>query len=55
LAWYEDLLEQAIHDGAPNPSLWQQVLSAPMEIRGYGPVREQAAQEVKAKVAQLLG
>jgi indolepyruvate ferredoxin oxidoreductase len=55
LAWYEELLDQARRNGATNPSLWAEVLSAPMDIRGYGPVREQAAQHVKAKVAQLLG
>jgi indolepyruvate ferredoxin oxidoreductase len=55
LAWYEDLLDQAGRDGASNPSLWAEILSAPMDIRGYGPVRAQAAQEVKAKVARLLG
>ena len=31
------------------------MLEAPMEIRGYGPVREKAADEVKAKVAALIG
>ena len=30
------------------------VLSAPMEIRGYGPVKEAAAEKVQAEVAAHL-
>ena len=31
------------------------VLSAPMEIRGYGSVKEAAAEKVQAEVAARLG
>ena len=30
------------------------LVSAPMDIRGYGPVKEKAVAEVKQKVADLL-
>ena len=32
-----------------------QILAAPMDIRGYGPVREEAARTVKAEVEALRG
>ncbi|MEX3314790.1 indolepyruvate ferredoxin oxidoreductase family protein [Sulfitobacter sp. PS-8MA] len=49
--WYEDVLQAAPalpHDAA------LAVLSAPMEIRGYGPVKEAAAEKVQAEVAARL-
>ncbi|MFC2969428.1 indolepyruvate ferredoxin oxidoreductase family protein [Acidimangrovimonas pyrenivorans] len=53
IAWYEDLLARAGRDGGSFET-WQQILAQPLEIRGYGPVKEAAAQEARAKVAPLL-
>lgn len=50
--WYEAVMAKAPalpHDEA------LAVLSAPMEIRGYGPVKEAAAEKVQAEVAARLG
>ncbi len=53
LAWFEEALDRIpaayrvdTHDRV------QQVLAAPMEIRGYGPVREKAAEEAQRAVAE---
>ncbi|WP_108788226.1 indolepyruvate ferredoxin oxidoreductase family protein [Falsiruegeria mediterranea] len=48
LAWYEGLLDQA-----KDTEAWQAILSVADEIRGYGPVREQAVKEAKAKYTDL--
>mgnify|MGYP000501207289 CR=1 FL=1 len=55
LAWYQTIITRAAehyshehHDG------WLKVLSAPMDIRGYGPVRMAAAEKVKAEVSARL-
>ena len=53
--WFEALMARCEQEITPaSAALWQQVLSAPMEIRGYGPVKHEAVQEVKAKVDALL-
>ncbi|MBR9653208.1 indolepyruvate ferredoxin oxidoreductase family protein [Thalassovita aquimarina] len=53
LAWFEDVLERApaAYDDETQDRLMQ-VLAAPMEIRGYGPVRDKVAAEMKQLVAQ---
>ena len=51
IGWFEDVMAKAPalpHDAA------LEVLSAPMEIRGYGPVKEAAAEKVQAEVAARL-
>ena len=50
LVWFVDLL-----DRLPLDERADAVLAAPMEIRGYGPVREKAAEQVQARVAALMG
>ncbi|UWQ90965.1 indolepyruvate ferredoxin oxidoreductase family protein [Rhodobacteraceae bacterium M382] len=55
LAWYQDLVAQAARDATDQTvETWQQILSLPMEIRGYGPVREQAAQAARETALDLL-
>jgi indolepyruvate ferredoxin oxidoreductase len=54
IAWYETLLTELLpllHAGTVG-SLTE-IASLPMEIRGYGPVKEAAVEKVKAKVASL--
>ena len=55
IIWFERLLARCETEITPaNADLWQQVLSAPMDIRGYGPVKDEAVRSVKAKVEGLL-
>ncbi|GHE06124.1 MFS transporter [Defluviimonas sp. 20V17] len=55
LAWFEELLDRAARDYRPqDKALWTEVLGAPDGIRGYGPVREEAARKVRAAVAGRL-
>ena len=55
IGWYEGIVAQFV---AALPSHGSAALlpiaTAPMDIRGYGPVKEQAAQEVKVRVEGLL-
>ena len=58
LAWYEAALDRVAAAFDPErQALCRDILAAPQEIRGYGPVREAAAQRVQAetdtKLAQL--
>ncbi|WP_127115466.1 indolepyruvate ferredoxin oxidoreductase family protein [Shimia sediminis] len=55
ILWFEGVLRTAVAtQGADRPVL-ADILSAPMDIRGYGPVKELAIAEVKARVAGLRG
>ena len=55
LAWFEGLLPRVsgIATSVP-PEACVELLTAPMDIRGYGPVREAAAVEVRARVEARL-
>ena len=52
IAWYEALLDRCAAAGGAGP--WPEILAAPMDIRGYGPVKEAAIARVKAAVAALV-
>lgn len=55
LAWYEQALKQvAQRYSADQHKACLDILSAPMEIRGYGLVRQQAAEKVKAETIAKL-
>jgi len=55
LNWYEKTLEQiAQHYSATHHTRCLTILTAPMEIRGYGPVRQQAAKTVQTTTNQQL-
>lgn len=53
IGWFEEVMAQ-VGNGALNEEAALAVLTAPMEIRGYGPVKEKAAAQAKEKVATLL-
>lgn len=55
IRWYIALIEQCGREYAtfPNPQ-WQQILQAPMRIRGYGPVKAAAVERIGAEVEQAL-
>ncbi|MFA3917361.1 indolepyruvate ferredoxin oxidoreductase family protein [Ruegeria hyattellae] len=55
LEWYEGLIAQAMADPAPDHAdHWGRILAAPDGIRGYGPVRAESADQVRASVAADL-
>ncbi|UXU76651.1 MULTISPECIES: indolepyruvate ferredoxin oxidoreductase family protein [unclassified Paracoccus (in: a-proteobacteria)] len=55
LSWFEGLLDR-VEAGAldHDPQALAMVLAAPQQIRGYGPVRHDAAERVRAEVASRL-
>ncbi|MBU3029470.1 indolepyruvate ferredoxin oxidoreductase family protein [Paracoccus marinaquae] len=56
LAWYEAILdhvERRFDPAARDDAM--RLLRAPQEIRGYGPVRHEAADRIRRQVAPLLG
>jgi indolepyruvate ferredoxin oxidoreductase len=55
IIWYEDLIKRILGqlDAARLPDLVA-IAKAPMEIRGYGPVKDIAIAKVKPEVEQLL-
>ncbi|ATF19519.1 indolepyruvate ferredoxin oxidoreductase family protein [Phaeobacter gallaeciensis] len=55
LIWYQTIIITATERYSPeHHDVWLKVLSAPMDIRGYGPVRMAAAEKVKAEVNTQL-
>jgi indolepyruvate ferredoxin oxidoreductase len=53
IGWFEEVM-QAVAAGGLTEEQARTVLAAPMEIRGYGPVKEKAAEKVQAEVAAVL-
>lgn len=50
VAWYRQVLEQVgQHFDATQAQAWLDIVTAPQEIRGYGPVRASAADTTRAK------
>jgi indolepyruvate ferredoxin oxidoreductase len=55
IGWYESLLDIMIGRlRTERPQTLLALAQAPMEIRGFGPVKEKAVKAVKAEVARLL-
>ncbi|MHA6345228.1 indolepyruvate ferredoxin oxidoreductase family protein [Roseivivax sp. CAU 1761] len=55
LTWFEEVLthvEQSFDPADPEPA--RALLALPMEIRGYGPVREAAAEQVRAQADAMF-
>ena len=54
IAWYEGQIDAVLGrlDARDMPTIIA-IASAPMEIRGYGPVKDTAIAKVKAEVARL--
>ncbi|GLT09535.1 MFS transporter [Sulfitobacter porphyrae] len=53
IGWYADLLDQVARSALPEEDKLA-LLAAPMEIRGYGPVKEKAAEKIRAEVKARL-
>ncbi len=55
IAWFEALMARCEEEITPaDAQIWTQVLAAPMEIRGYGPVKHEAATKTRENVEALL-
>ena len=52
--WYETLLVDCTHTlSRNNAATWKEILEAPMQIRGYGAVKEDAVKQTKETVERL--
>jgi indolepyruvate ferredoxin oxidoreductase len=52
--WYAGLLERCAAEATEaTAAKWERILAAPMEIRGYGPVKDAAVAQVRAQVEKL--
>ena len=55
IGWYEGIIATIITRlASEQPAAVLPLAKAPMEIRGFGPVKEAAAEKVKAEVAKML-
>ena len=55
IGWYEDLLARCAEGlTEADAGTWAAILAAPLDIRGYGPVKDAAARRAKAQVAALI-
>ncbi len=55
IIWFEDLLgecERSVR--ADNLETWLEILREPMQMRGYGPVKEEAVKRSKDRISKLL-
>ncbi|MGI3125556.1 indolepyruvate ferredoxin oxidoreductase family protein [Nitratireductor sp. PBL-C9] len=55
IGWYEAHVEKALaHLDAGNAATLAETLALPMQIRGYGPVKEEAAKRIRTEMAARL-
>jgi indolepyruvate ferredoxin oxidoreductase len=54
IVWYEGLLDRAVQEAPAAMETWRAILAAPLGIRGYGPVKAEAAEKVRAEIAAML-
>jgi indolepyruvate ferredoxin oxidoreductase len=56
IAWFERLITTCCEElNANNHDLWLEIMQSPMNIRGYGPVKEESVVSVKRHVNDKLG
>jgi len=54
IQWYLDWLDRCALNARPDDyEVWAEILEAPLEIRGYGSVKEKAFEEAQARIAEL--
>ena len=54
ISWYQQLIETCSNScDDSNRDTWLKILQAPMDIRGYGPVKEAAAKAVRQQVTEI--
>lgn len=55
IPWFMDVMAQCSRfANNDNQQLWLDIMAAPMDIRGYGAVKEKAVIQVKARVASMI-
>ena len=55
IGWYEGLVAQALSEATPaTREAWAAILAMPLDIRGYGPVKEEAVARAKGQVEATL-
>ncbi len=55
IRWYCEIMDQASDELSDKTSqAWLEILSAPLDIRGYGPVKRDAIKTVKIRVARMI-
>jgi len=55
IKWFNGLISQcAASYSATNREQWLQIMQAPMDIRGYGPVKDASVTQVRGRVDELL-
>lgn len=55
IPWFTDLMQQCERSiNAENQQDWINIMKAPMDIRGYGAVKQQAVDQVKEQVGSVL-
>ncbi|CAN7668455.1 indolepyruvate ferredoxin oxidoreductase family protein [Bosea sp. LjRoot9] len=55
IGWYEGIVAQLLERlPQQGPAGAAEIATAPMDIRGYGPVKDKAVEEVRARVSELL-
>ena len=55
IKWFNGLISHCAADySVSNREQWLQIMQAPMDIRGYGPVKDASVRQVRSKVEQLL-
>jgi len=55
IKWFNGLISQcAAGYSADNKEQWLQIMKSPMDIRGYGPVKDLSVKQVRSSVEKLL-
>jgi len=55
IGWFETILDSCAERATPDTAVeWCAILSAPMEIRGFGPVKTKAIAKVCATVSDIV-
>ncbi len=55
IAWYQLLLDRCAQNiSEENAQAWSDVIHAPLDIRGYGPVKQEAVETAKLRVQRAL-
>ncbi|MDZ7602855.1 MAG: indolepyruvate ferredoxin oxidoreductase family protein [Hoeflea sp.] len=55
IGWFEALMARCEREITPDTAaIWAQILAAPMDIRGFGPVKQEAVAKTRTRVEALL-
>ena len=55
IGWFDELVKKCSEElNSDNVNVWHDIMSAPMGIKGYGPVKEESVVRVKRQIDTLL-